>query len=82
MKQSTMEKTRETPKSFEETYPEYPFAELVRLGLSAAQWIVRARRKLRADRGHAQRQSPAPLNAGPVSGSVYDMPAARHDDYF
>ena len=28
-----MEKHRETPKSFEETYPQYPFSELVRLSM-------------------------------------------------
>ena len=30
--------------SFEETYPRYEFAELVRLALAAAAWLVKLRR--------------------------------------
>ena len=32
-------------KSFEETYPEYPFSELVRMGIGIAKLIVRLYRK-------------------------------------
>ena len=60
MTQHTLEKTRETPDSFEETYPRYPFAELVRLGLSGARWVCRLRDKLRTEPGRAQRQRPHP----------------------
>lgn len=31
----------ETRKSFDETYPEYPFSELVRMGIGIAKFIVR-----------------------------------------
>jgi hypothetical protein len=27
--------------TFEETYPKYPFSELVRLGLAAGAWVLR-----------------------------------------
>ncbi len=40
-----MQKPSETPKSFEETYPHNPFAELVRLGIAVAQLIVRRKRR-------------------------------------
>lgn len=60
MKQHTLEKTRETPDSFEETYPRYPFAELVRLGIGGARWVLRLRRKLGTETGRARRQGPYP----------------------
>ena len=36
-----MENPRKTPKSFEETYPRYPFAPLVELGIAIAAWLKR-----------------------------------------
>jgi len=41
---STIE-TPEKRKSFEETYPNFPFAELVRLGIAVARLIVRRKRR-------------------------------------
>jgi hypothetical protein len=40
-----MTEGREHEDSFEDTYPKYPFSELVRLGVDLGQWIAR-----RADR--------------------------------
>ncbi|MDJ0951032.1 MAG: hypothetical protein QNJ94_19145 [Alphaproteobacteria bacterium] len=42
-----MEKLRRPPRSFEETYAQYPFAELVRLGIGVARQIAQLRRQLR-----------------------------------
>jgi len=44
-----MNEPRHRLASFEETYPRYPFAELVRLALGFGKWIVRRRRKRRRD---------------------------------
>jgi hypothetical protein len=33
--------------TFEETYPRYEFAELVRLALAAGAWLVKVRRRIR-----------------------------------
>jgi len=40
-----MRKPPETTKFFEETYPQYRFAEIVRLGIAVAQLIVRRKRR-------------------------------------
>lgn len=34
-----------TPQTFETMYPKAPFAELIRLGIVAAQWFARQRAK-------------------------------------
>ena len=34
-----------TQQTFEATYPQAPFAELIRLGIVAAQWLARHRAK-------------------------------------
>ena len=36
---------REAPESFEQTYPQYPFAPLVSLGILFGQWYARVLRK-------------------------------------
>jgi len=46
-----MGKPRPTPKSFEETYPDYPFANLVRAGVGIAGVIVRRRRRRQRETG-------------------------------
>ena len=51
--------------TFEETYPRYEFAELVRLALVLAAWLVRGRRRLEARR--APRVSRSPLPGGTTS---------------
>jgi hypothetical protein len=48
--------------TFEETYPRYEFAELVRLTLALAAWLVRGRRRLEARR--PPRVSRSPLSGG------------------
>ena len=40
-----MGKPRPTPKTFEETYPDYPFANLVRAGVGLASIVGRRRRR-------------------------------------
>ena len=45
-----MGKPRPTPKSFEETYPDYPFANLVRAGVGLAEIVGNRRRKRRETR--------------------------------
>lgn len=51
--------------TFEETYPRYEFAELVRLALVLAAWLVRGRRRLEARR--PPRVSRSPLSDGTTS---------------
>lgn len=60
MKQHTMKKTRETPDTFEETYPHYPFAELVRLGIGGARWVLHLRQNLGQEWDRARRRGPSP----------------------
>ena len=45
-----MELPHEPGASFEETYPLYPFAELVRLGVGLAAFIARHQRTRRGER--------------------------------
>ncbi len=42
-----MGKPRPTPKTFEETYPDYPFSNLVGAGLGLATVVARRRRRRR-----------------------------------
>ena len=49
--------------TFEETYPRYEFAELVRLTLVLAAWLVRGRRRLEARR-------PPPVSRSPLPGGT------------
>ena len=51
--------------TFEETYPRYEFAELVRLALVLAAWLVRGRERLEARR--PPRVSRSPLSSGTTS---------------
>ncbi len=62
-----MQKPSETPKSFEETYPHYPFAELVGLGIAVAQLIIR--RKRRSERLFSE-QKAAPRPEGRDAGTL------------
>jgi hypothetical protein len=49
--------------SFEETYPRYEFAELVRLTLAAAAWLVGMRRRVERRRSDVSRRpSPGEMN--------------------
>jgi hypothetical protein len=53
--------------SFEETYPNYPFAPLVRAGLVAGRWILRMLHLAKAPRrsGHDSRKArPRLANSG------------------
>lgn len=45
MERYAMRKPPETTKSFEETYPQYRFAEIVRLGIAVAKLIERRKRR-------------------------------------
>jgi len=49
--------------TFEETYPRYDFAELVRLALVLAAWLVKGRRRLETRR-------PPGASRGPLSGGT------------
>lgn len=60
-------KPMEAGASFEETYPSYPFSELVRLGIALAQWLAGARG------GYAVRRLKGPEVAG---GAVEESIAA------
>ena len=42
-----MGEPRPTPKSFEETYPDYPFSNLVRAGIGLAEIVDKRRRRRR-----------------------------------
>jgi hypothetical protein len=49
--------------TFEETYPRYEFAELVRLTLAAAGWVVGMRRRVQRRRsGGSSRPLPGEIN--------------------
>ena len=49
--------------TFEETYPRYEFAELVRLTLAAATWLVGMRRRMERRRPDVSRRpSPGEMN--------------------
>ncbi len=53
-----MRKATETPMTFEETYPRYPYSDLVRLGIAVARLIVRRKRRherLAAEKGSGAR---------------------------
>ena len=45
-----MGKPHPTPKSFEETYPDYPFSNLVRAGIGLAEIVDKRRRRRREGR--------------------------------
>ena len=45
-----MQPDQKDQETFEETYPRYPFAELVRLGILLGRWLARARLVLGARR--------------------------------
>ncbi|MCG8690523.1 MAG: hypothetical protein MI806_04870 [Minwuiales bacterium] len=47
-----MEMPEKAPDFFEDTYPRYPFADLVRLGLGIAGWLLALRRRLATERAH------------------------------
>jgi hypothetical protein len=51
--------------TFEETYPRYEFAELVRLTLAAAAWLVGMRRRLEGRRPNVSGR-PLPGNMTPA----------------
>jgi hypothetical protein len=55
------ELSRGAEATFEETYPRYEFAELVRIGLAFAAWLARARPPIEA---RQLKVSPGPLPGG------------------
>ncbi len=59
-----MKEPRETTATFEETYPQYPFAELVRLGVGLAAFIVRHRRQREGDTSWRRAGTATPTPAG------------------
>ncbi len=61
---ATMKGPGETIPSFEETYPQYPFAELVRLGVGLAAFIVRHRRERRGETSWRRTGTGTPAHAG------------------
>jgi hypothetical protein len=64
MEGCAMEKPPEAPKSFEETYPQYPFAELVRLSIALSKWLLRSLDAL-AWKGHVANPRAKPRRPGP-----------------
>ena len=69
--------------TFEETYPQYPFAELVRLGVGLASFIVRHRRERRGETSWRRTETVTPILAGsrdaegsgPARSSLSGLPA-------
>ena len=53
VERSAMEMPEKAPESFEDTYPRYPFADLVRLGLGIVGRLLALRRRLAIERSHA-----------------------------
>ncbi len=70
--------------TFEEAYPQYPFAELVRLGVGLASFIVRHRRERRGETSWRRKETATPIRAGsqvaeasgPAQSSLSGLPAA------
>jgi len=52
--------------TFEETYPRYEFAELVRLGLALAQWLVQGHRRMELRRRPDLSSPPLPDGTSPA----------------
>jgi len=52
--------------TFEETYPRYEFAELVRLALAFAGWLVKGRRRLEMRRPPGVSRQPLPGGTSPA----------------
>lgn len=48
--------------TFEESYPRYEFAELVRLAVAVAAWLVKVRRRLERRRDASTGPLPDPMN--------------------
>ena len=71
--------------SFEETYPQYAFAELVRLGVGLAAFIVRHRRERKGETSWRRKGTATPIPAGnaaadgsgPARSSYSGLPAAQ-----
>ena len=53
------------PATFEETYPRYEFAEMVRIGLVLAEWLATMRRRVRGP-GQGMPSSPSPREMSPA----------------
>jgi hypothetical protein len=67
-----MKRSPEPEQTFEEVYPKYPFAELVRLSVSFAKLLARLRRRQSGKRPHtlSAGHTAAPRNVGrPVRSS-------------